>query len=79
MNISFLSPLGEQDSQPVPQAVKRNKAKNVGHIKAIDVGLKGFMDLVDPISSESTEGREDDMSNLAIGFATWMRPQAKGS
>ena len=32
------------------------------------------MDWVDLISSEPTEKREDDMSNLAVAFATWMRP-----
>ena len=31
------------------------------------------MDWVNPISSEPIEEREDDMSNLAAGFATWMR------
>ena len=31
------------------------------------------MDWVDPISSELTEEKEDDMSNLAVGFAAWMR------
>ena len=36
------------------------------------------MDLVDPISSEPTKGREDDMSNFAAGFVVWMRLQAKG-
>ena len=26
------------------------------------------MDLIDPISNDSVEEREDDMSNLAVGF-----------
>ena len=37
------------------------------------------MDWVDPISSEPAEEREDDMSNIAVGFATWMHFQAKQS
>ena len=47
------SPLVEQDSQPAPQTMKkkRNKAKKVGHIKAVDAGLEGSGDWVDPISS----------------------------
>ena len=81
--ISFVrtdqSPLREQDSQPSPQVVKRKKAKKVGHIEVVSGGLKGIMDWVDPISSELAEGREDDMSNFAVGFSTWMHPQAKGS
>ena len=43
------------------------------------MGLEGFVDWVDPISRDSAEGREDDMSNFAIGFVAWMCPQAKGS
>ena len=35
------------------------------------------MDWVDPISSELAKEREDDMSNLANRFATWVLPQAK--
>ena len=31
------------------------------------------MDWVDPIVSESAKEREDDMSNLVVGFAAWMR------
>ena len=46
--------------------VKRKKAKKV-------------VEWVDPISSEPTEEREDDMSNLAAGFSTRMCPQAKRS
>ena len=64
----------EQDSQPASQAMKRKKAKKVGQIKVVGVGLEGFVDWVDPIFSELAEGREDDMSNFAIGFAAWMCP-----
>ena len=53
--------------------MKRKKAKKVGHIKVVGVGLEGFEDWVDPTSSESAEGRKDDMSNFVAGFATWMR------
>ena len=64
----------EQDSQPAPQAAKKNKkkAKNVGHIKAACAGLEGFVDLVDPSSSESAEEREEDISSLDAGFALRM-------
>ena len=34
------------------------------------------MDWVDPIVSESAEEREDDMSNLVVGFSSWIRKQA---
>ena len=34
------------------------------------------MDLVDPISSEPAKEREDDMSNLAAGFAMRMNKRA---
>ena len=43
------------------------------------MGLEGFVDWVDPISSELVEGREDDMSNFDAGFVAWMCPQDKGS
>ena len=36
---------------------KRKKAKKVEHIKAADTELKGFMDWVDPISSEPAKER----------------------
>ena len=39
------SPLGEQESQPAPQAVKRKKAKKVGQIKATSAGLVGLRGL----------------------------------
>ena len=39
--------------------------KKVGQIKATGTGLEGFVDLVDPISSEPAEERDDDMSSLA--------------
>ena len=82
-SVSFVlpnqSPLRKQDSQPAPEAVKRKKAKKVGQIKVVGVGLEGFVDWVDPISSEPAEGRENYMSNFATGFVAWMRPQAKGS
>ena len=59
--------------------MKRKKAKKVGQIKAVNAGPKGFVDWVDLIYSEPAEGRKDDMSNFATGFAVWMSPQAKGS
>ena len=58
-------------STPAPQAVekkKRKKEKKVGHIKAAGARLECFVDWEDPISSESTEEREGDMSSLAAGF-----------
>ena len=59
--------------------VKRKKAKKVGQIKVAGAGLEGFMNWVDPISSEPTKKREADMSNFAAIFFTWMCPQAKWS
>ena len=53
--------------------MKKKKAKKVGQIKAVDARLEGFVDWVDPISNEPAEGREDDISNFANEFATWMR------
>ena len=55
---------------------KRKKAKKVGQIKATRAGLEGFMDWVDPISSEPTKDGEDDMSSLTVGFVAWIRKQA---
>ena len=40
------------------------------------MGLEGFADWVNPISSEPSEAREGDMSNLAAGFVVWMRKWA---
>ena len=62
-----------------PQAAKkkkRKKAKKVGHIKAADMRLEGFVDWVDPISSELVEERKGDMSSLATRFVVRMRKQA---
>ena len=47
--------------------------KKVGHIKATGTGLEGFVDWVDPISSEPAQERDDDMSSLANGFSTTIR------
>ena len=55
---------------------KRKKAKKVGQIKAVSIGLEGFMDWVDLISSEPVEEREDDMSILDARFVARMRKQA---
>ena len=55
---------------------KKKKTKKVGHIKAIDTGLEGFVDWVDPISSEPAEEREGDMSSLATGFVMRIRKRA---
>ena len=60
-----------QDPKPAPQVrkkKKKKKGKKVGQIKAVGEGLEGFVDWVDPIVSELTEEREDDMSNLTVGF-----------
>ena len=65
-------PLAEQDPQPAPQAAKKKKAKKGGQTKAVNVGLEGFMHWTDPTTSKPVEEREDDMSSLAIGFATRM-------
>ena len=54
--------------------VKIKKAKKVEQIKAAGVGLEGFVNWVDPISSEQAERRGDDMSNFVAGFFAWMRP-----
>ena len=50
----------------------RKNVKKVGQIKATGTGLEGFVDWVDPISSEPAEERDDDMSSLANGFSTTM-------
>ena len=55
---------------------KRKKANKVRHIKATDTGLEGFVDWVDPISSESVEERKSDMSTLTVGFVVRMRKRA---
>ena len=47
--------------------------KKVGQIKATGTGLEGFVDLVDPISSEPAEERDDDISSLVTGFTAPMR------
>ena len=52
---------------------KRKKTKKVRQVKATNFGLEGFVDWVDPISSEPVEEREDDMSSLAAGFTAGMR------
>ena len=62
-----------------PQATekkKKKKANKVGHIKAADTGLEGFVDWVDPISSEQVEERKGDMSSLVVGFFVRMRKWA---
>ena len=55
---------------------EKNKGKNgkkVGHVKAAGMGLEGFVDWVDPISNETVEDREDDMSSLTTRFVARMR------
>ena len=64
------------------------KGKKMGWVKAAGVGLEDFVDLVDQIAptrgtqgvrpvlqnaSELAEESEDGRSNLAAGFATWIR------
>ena len=58
---------------------KRKKEKKVRQIKAIGVGLEGFVDWVNPISSESAEERESNMSSLIVGFSTRMSKRATSS
>ena len=55
---------------------KKKKRKRVRQIKDADVGLEGFMNWVDLIVSESTEEREDDMSNLTAELVAWMCKRA---
>ena len=50
--------------------------KQVRQIKVVGAGLNGFVDLVDPISSELAEEREDDMSSLATRFSARMCKRA---
>ena len=59
--------------------MKRKKAKKVGQIKVSGVGLEGFVNWVDPISSELAKKRENDMSNFATRFVAWMLSHAKWS
>ena len=66
------SPLDEQDSRFTPQAAKKKKK---GKIIAVDAGLEGFLNLVDPNSRDRVEEREDDISSLAFGFTVRMRKQ----
>ena len=63
----------------VGEKKKRKKAKKVNYIKAAGIELKGFVDWVDPISSEPAKEREGNMSSLAAGFATWMLKRAARS
>ena len=52
---------------------KKKKKRKIGHEKVIGAGLEGFVDLMDPTVSESTEDKEVEMSSLAAGIAMWMR------
>ena len=58
---------------------KKKKAKKGGQIKAVDVGLKSFVDWTDPTASELAEKREDNMFSLAIGFSSRMHNRAASS
>ena len=68
------SPLDEQDSRPASQVVK--KKNNKGKIIADGVGLEGFVDFVDPNTSDSAKERENDMSSLIARFSAQMRKWA---
>ena len=88
------SPLVVQDPKPARQATKKKKkkkGKKVGHVKATETGLEGFVDWVNPIpptgetqvvrpvpqiASDSTEESEDNMFGLAAGFFAWMHKRA---
>ena len=50
------------------------KKKKKGKIIVVCTGLEGFMDWVDPNSSNPAE-EADDMSSLSSGFAVRMRKQ----
>ena len=58
---------------------KRKKTKKVGQAKAVGAELEGFVDWVDPISSEPTEEREEDMSSLATGFTSRMHKRVESA
>ena len=61
-----------QDPKPAPKATKKKKR----NIKAAGTGLEGFVEWLDSIASDLAKERENDMSSLVAGFATWMRKQA---
>ena len=71
-------PLAERDPQPTPQAMKKKKKKKKKkpkkgrQTKAVGAGLEGFVDWMDPTTSEMANEGEDDMSNLAAGFTVRM-------
>ena len=57
--------------------MKKKKGKIItGQIKAVGLGLKGFVDWLDPTASDPAEEREEDMFSLSVGFAIWMRQRA---
>ena len=55
--------------------MKKKKKKKKGKIIAAGTGLEGFVDLVDPNTSDPTEEWEDGMSSLATGFSARMWEQ----
>ena len=52
------------------------KKKKKGKIITIDVRLEGFVDWVDPNTSDLAEEREDNMSSLGVGFSAQIRKRA---
>ena len=75
------TPLAVQEQESAPRSVKKKGKKKkgritTGEVKAVDVGLEGFVDWLDPLDSDPTKEREEDMSSLATGFAARMRKQA---
>ena len=50
----------------------KKKKKKKGNILVVSVGLKGFVDWVDPTVSDPVEKREDNMSSLSsdLSFST---------
>ena len=58
-------------SCPLGSEEEEKKAKRAKQTKALNEKLEGFLDLVDPSSTEPVD--EGEMSNLAAGFAAQMR------
>ena len=63
----YQSPLDKQDSRPTPQVAMKKKKNKKGKIIATRVGLKGFIDWVDPNASDPA-----DMFSLVVGFSAQM-------
>ena len=49
----------------------RKRKNKVGRVKVVGEGLEGFVDWGEPITSEPTKEKEDDMSILGCASRLW--------